>query len=225
MKKLFGIVAIAFLCFFGSVEAAWDRENLEKLFESQLIRLNERGCPIEITDALRAKKEEVISRALALSFSGGHVPLLPVITNKALTHDELMLLVRHLGWWGNSDLDQYSIYNHDGGKIPESLYYIFDVEDGRGTVGVSPHEAVLRIGTEKPSRLPLTMDETFALATHTDVLSSHFLWAARSYFSQPWLIPRIYFLDENGYAPHVSYSHFENAHKGFGTPSRAEDFK
>lgn len=66
----------------------------------------------------------------------------------------------------------------DTTDTPKRLYYIYDVEDGTATLGKEPEKVVQKI--EKEGRIPLTLCEIIALATHTSVLLHHGLWAADS---------------------------------------------
>ena len=61
---------------------------------------------------------------------------------------------------------------------PESLYWIYDVEIGKATIGKSVSDAKEIIASQK--RSPLIAIEVVSLCTLTNILGQHFVWAAGS---------------------------------------------
>ena len=152
------------------------RNNLEKLFDSQIAILKNRGVPQQVLEALQNKKSPVVDKASKMTIGAGNIPFIPVIKPSYLGYYGLMSLVR------NGAKDGYTYLNPslitDKVETPNGLYYIYDVEDGETMRGKSP-EAAEKLLKEQ-SRSPLTAAEVIALATHTDVLSRHFVDASGS---------------------------------------------
>jgi hypothetical protein len=116
----------------------------------------------------------------------GDIPFLPVIKPA------------HIGYYGlihmlpNAripiDVDRII----DRFSVPEDLYYIYSVDDGRRTMEKSPGNAEEYLKKYR-IRSALTIAETLALCIHTDVLSRHAVWALGSRkVGEPDTIPRIW---------------------------------
>ena len=99
-------------------------------------------------------------------------------------------------------------------EIPDEPYYIFDVEDGESTKGMSPEKAEKTFKSQR--RSALTAAEVMALATHTDVLSRHNLWASGSRCNAAVLVPSVWL---NGDRPGFSWSCTDSSFSECGSPS------
>lgn len=152
------------------------RNNLEQLFDSQIATLKSRGVPSQILEMLQSKKSMVVDKASSMTISNGNTPFLPVIKPNYLGYYGLMSLVRNGAKEGYSYLDPSVIT--DKVETPSGLYYIYDVEDGEALRGKSPETAEKLLKDNR--RSPLTAAEAIALATHTNVLSRHFVDATGS---------------------------------------------
>lgn len=151
-------------------------EDLGKLFDSQIQRLQDRGVPEQIVNRFLVMRDEVVHRASNMIIGIGNIPFIPVITLSVRGVYDLMAMV---------DEEKINVLITDRTTISDTVevpksffYYIYDVENGGSTIGKSPEEA-LKIFNEQ-DRSPLTVAEVSALAVHTDVLSKHYLIAAGS---------------------------------------------
>lgn len=164
------------------VAEAWQTQadlldELSDLFDSQIATLEERGVPGQITEALKVHKNDVVEYAAHMTISEGNIPFLPVIPIGDLGYYGLMDLVRSESEEnGLVFLRPYRVI--DQFKVPNHPYYIFNVEDGESTLGELPEDAEKIF--KQQNRSGLTAAESIALATHTDVLSKHSLWAVGS---------------------------------------------
>ena len=152
------------------------RNNLEKLFDSQIATLKSRGVPQQVLEALQDKKSAVVDNASKMTIGAGNTPFIPVIKPSYLGYHGLMSLVRNGAKEGYTYLNPSLIT--DKVETPNGLYYIYDVEDGETMRGKSPEAAEKLLKEQR--RSPLTAAEVIALATHTDVLSRHFVDATGS---------------------------------------------
>jgi hypothetical protein len=165
------------------------RKDLEKLFDSQIQTLKDRGCPEEIIELLTERRGSVLSRASKMTFEDGHIPIIPVIPRTYRSPYDLMAMVRNGNKQGYTYLNPTAIT--DKVETPDKPYYIFDVEDGKALLGKSPKEAEEIL--KKQSRSPLTVAEVMALTTHTDVLKEHCVWATGSrYGGSDRGVPAVY---------------------------------
>ena len=152
------------------------RNNLEKLFDNQIATLKDRGVPQQILGMLQDQKNTVVTKASNMTIGAGNTPFIPVIKPSYLGYYGLMSLVRNGAKEGYSYLNPALIT--DKMETPNGLYYIYDVEDGEAMRGKSPEAAEKLLKEQR--RSPLTAAEVLALATHTDVLSRHFVDATGS---------------------------------------------
>jgi hypothetical protein len=163
------------------------REDLEKLFDSQIQTLKDRGCPEQIVELLAEQKSSVLLKASEMTFEDGHIPFIPVIPRTYRSPYDLMAMVR------NGDKQGYTYLNPtaitDEVETPDKPYYIYDVEDGKALLGKSPEDAEKIL--KKQSRSPLTAAEVMALTTHTDVLKEHYVWATGSRYFGSDVVPDV----------------------------------
>lgn len=147
----------------------WNSRRLMHLFDRQIETLKSRGDALgTITEMLVKKKGVVLSQALNLKipYKEGLTPFIPVIPIGYLGIYGLADLVHYKKKHGYTYLEPRNVTNVV--TTPTSLYYIFWVEDGREYAGIKKGaRAVTANGSW------LTLSETLALGTHTDVLPSH----------------------------------------------------
>ncbi len=163
----------------GAVEAAQNelsrkakqmkRADMERLFDSQIETLKDRGCPEQILEALRNGKQKVLDHAQSITVADGNLPFAPVITPLYLGYHGIVAMVRNNGKSGYTYLDPRQISDEE--KVPTGLYYQFDVEDGANCLGKKPEVSDRDIRSEK--RLRSTAAEVVSIGTHTNVLSKH----------------------------------------------------
>ena len=150
-------------------ESKRKKEDLEKLFDSQIKKMIDRGCPLEIVNMLREQRDRVLQKVSEITIGKKHIPFLPVIPRTFLSIYTQMQMVRNGDKIGYTYLKPSEIT--DVVETPADPYYIFDVEDGEAMLGKSPQNAEKTI--KQQNRRGLTEVEVIALAIHTDVLSRH----------------------------------------------------
>lgn len=157
-------------------ESKVKKEDLEKLFDTQIQTLKDRGCPTVIIDMLREQRDDVLEKASEITFAKGHIAFLPVIPRTFLSIYTQMQMVKNGDKTGYTYLKPYEIT--DVVETPKDPYYIFDVEDGEAMLGKAPQDAEKAI-TQQNWR-GLTEVEVISLGIHTDVLSRHYVDAVGS---------------------------------------------
>jgi len=146
-------------------ESKRKKEDLEKLFDSQIKKMIDRGCPLEIVNMLREQRDRVLQKVSEITIGKKHIPFLPVIPRTFLSIYTQMQMVRNGDKIGYTYLKPSEIT--DVVETPADPYYIFDVEDGEAMLGKSPQNAEKTI--KQQNRRGLTEVEVIALAIHTDV--------------------------------------------------------
>ena len=164
------------------------RSDLEKLFDSQIATLKDRGVPEQIVEILQNQKGSVVKKASEMAIGDGNIAFLPVIPRSYRSPYDLMAMVRNGEKAGYTYLNPTQI--SDVVDAPQEPYYIYDVEDGSSTRGKSPEAAENILKQQK--RSGLTAAEVMALTTHTDVLSKHYVWAPGSRYESAVRVPVVY---------------------------------
>jgi len=142
------------------------KEDLEKLFDTQIKILKDRGCPAAvIIDMLQEQRDDVLQKASEIPIGKKHIAFLPVIPRTFLSIYTQMQMVRNGDKIGYTCLKPSEIT--DVVETPADPYYIFDVEDGEAMLGKSPQNAEKTI--KQQNWRGLTEVEVIALAIHTDV--------------------------------------------------------
>jgi len=171
------------------------RGDLEKLFDSQIATLKDRGCPEQILEGLKNGKAKVLNHVESITITEGNLAFTPVITPLYFGYHGIVSMVRYNGKSGYTYLDPRQITDVE--KVPTGLYYQFDVEDGTKCLGKKPETSDKLIQDEK--RLRSTAAEIVSIGIHTDVLSKHYMDAVGSrcesgrapslylYDGKPWL--------------------------------------
>ena len=175
------------------------RSDLEKLFDTQIATLKDRGVPAQIVEMLHNQKGQVVKKASEMNIGDGNIAFLPVIPRSYRSPYDLMAMVKNGGKAGYTYLNPTQI--SDVVNAPSEPYYIYDVEDGNSTRGKSPEAAEKILKQQK--RSPLTAAEVMALTTHIDVLSRHYVWAPGSRCESAVLVPFVYL--DNGDRPRLSW--------------------
>lgn len=103
----------------------------------------------------------------------GNISFLPFIPRIFRGLYDLMAMARNGSKVGYTNFSAAQIF--DMVNAPSELYYIYDVEDGRVTLGKSPKEAEKIFQSQIHSRLNIA--EVIALAVHINMPSKHFVWA------------------------------------------------
>ncbi len=164
------------------------RNELEKLFDSQMETLKLRDCPSAILEAFQDKRDEVLSTTIEMEIPKGNIPFIPVIPSSYVGIYTLMSMVRNKEKVGYTYLDPNEIINNE--ETPKNPYFIYDVEPGKETLGKSVEKAQEFI--KKQNRLCHIPDEDIAVCIHTDTLSDHHLWSTGSRVRQDDEVPFVY---------------------------------
>ena len=197
----------------ASAQVLEDRKRyLGQLFDSQMRTLEDRGCPKAIIEMLQKKRDEVLARATKMEIPEGNIPFLPVILRSYLGIYGLMPMVRNGDKAGFTYLDPNEIFDNE--SAPKEPYFIYDVEDGRATLGKSPEKAEEIIKGQ--SRLCHIPDEDIALAIYTNVLSDHYLWSTGSRYKDANDVPLVCLGDGR---PRLSWGSADDSHVRWGSAS------
>ena len=188
------------------------KEDLEKLFDTQIKILKDRGCPAAvIIDMLQEQRDDVLQKASEIPIGKKHIAFLPVIPRTFLSIYTQMQMVRNGDKIGYTYLKPSEIT--DVVETPADPYYIFDVEDGEAMLGKSPQNAEKTI--KQQNWRGLTEVEVIALAIHTDVLSRHHVDALGSRYGSDG-VPSLW-LDGDG--PRLGWGPLDNADDWWGAAS------
>ena len=182
------------------------------IFDEQIKRLNERGTPQGIINALSLKRRLVINVAYGLNLLPERIPFLPVIPQGKMSIGSQMQLIRYEQALGYSLLDEKLIHNIAG--VPSEPYYIFDIEDGRTFTDISPYAASALIKASRREWLVAT--EAIALCSHTDVLLRHFVDAMGSRYDH--IRKNVHIILE-GKTPRINYGFIYDSSPDWGTAS------
>ncbi|OGZ71895.1 MAG: hypothetical protein A2908_02370 [Candidatus Staskawiczbacteria bacterium RIFCSPLOWO2_01_FULL_38_12b] len=129
----------------------------------------------EVMDGFLRQRDRVTEKASTMVIGENNIPFLPVYTGRRID------MVRIGGKIGFEHIYTSAWINIVDAPLEHDRcieYYIFDIENGYSTLGKSPKDAHKILKTRL--RSPLTVDEIIALCIHTNVLSSHDVWAPGS---------------------------------------------
>ncbi len=182
------------------------------LFNSQMETFISCGCPLDIQEAFRDKRDKALGIAAKMDILKGHIPFVPVIPYSFMDIPKLMAMVKDDGKVGYTYLDPEKIF--DRLETPENLYFIYDVEDGKDMLGKSPEQAQKLV--KKQNRFCLTVAEVVALCVHTNLSSGYYMYCLGSYHNSLELVPGINFTI-SGHM--LGCYKIEAKDDGFGTPS------
>ncbi|MFH0819678.1 MAG: DUF5701 family protein [bacterium] len=189
-----------------------DKEELEMLFYNQWLMLKKRGCPKQILEFFNNQKNEVVSVASRISFTKGNLPILLVLPRTSLTIHTQMTMVRNGKIKGYTMIDPVGVFEMI--KTPSRPYYLFDVENGRETLGQSPEKAEKII--KKQRRLCSTEVEIINLALQTNVLKRHYLDATGCRYIDESKVPYLGMIKDK---PILHWYRLKNGHPFWGSPS------
>jgi len=201
------------------------KTNFDKLFDSQIKtlrsrlknrfgnRLSDRRIYIKVMDRFLSQRNAVMEKVSAIVIGENNIPFLPVYTGHPIN---MVLIGKKVGFthiYGSciNIVDTPIEYDY---RIE---YYIFDVENGFSTLGKSPKDAHKILKSQ--SRYPLTIDETIALCVHTNVLSSHDVWAVGS---RCWHVDSVPFIKAESFldaGPKLDKEDHEKSDDRRGSPS------
>ena len=193
------------------------RNSLNGLFDSQIAILENRNIPEQIIEILQKQRDSVLKKASKMVIGKGNIPFLPIITPIYLGYMGLMSKVWQgsgIGYVSYTSINPEAIA--DGFRTPDGLYYIYDVEAGKATMGKSPEEAVEIIFNEQ-SRSALTATEIINLCIATNVLWRRSVWAigSRSVINEK--MPIVFLDDHND--PVLACFHANYKNDRWGSPS------
>ena len=151
-------------------------EQLSKEFDRQVENLIQKGYPQvagvraeEFVKHIEPLKERIGELAtLEKETLDGRIPFVIVVKNDWVAAESAMPLVEIKGTPGSVGMypvEPKSFKPIEGLPIPSGMAYLLvDVDTGRETLNVTPHDALKRL--EQKNRSPLTIDEGIALVTH-----------------------------------------------------------
>lgn len=157
----------------------------ERLFDTQLQTLANRGCDDAIIKQLRTLRAKVIGETSQTTFNRGHIPFLPVIPTSSLHFSEQVRMIELEGrkgctWFAEDVLaaDKYSkepigsekrrfvgtpAHIRDADNPPNTPYYVINV-GVKAVPKLIPEKVEQQIKRDK--RFPLTGLEGISLALH-----------------------------------------------------------
>jgi len=154
----------------------WPLRRLTSLFDEQIQRLRERGCPERIIEILKRQRGAVVTKAGKIIFKDNHIPFLPIIPFDVLSPRTQMPMVRsqwkegrkHTEYRGSCLSDQLDPRRaRDLIETPKSPYYIFDVCSGLGAKKDYPGN--LKEVISKQGRSGFVSAELVAMGIHSDI--------------------------------------------------------
>jgi hypothetical protein len=149
---------------------------LRKEFGRQVENLLKKGYPKiasvraeNFTGYIEPLKERIGELAtLEQDLKAGRIPFVIVIKNDLVATAAAMprvIIKGQKGTVGMHPIEPKSFEPIEGLQIPTGLVYlVVDIDTGRETLNVTPHEALKKLQQE--NRSPLTIDEGVALVTH-----------------------------------------------------------
>lgn len=196
------------------------RNEFDKLFGLQLSRL-QRHCPGNVLDILENQKETVFEEVSSMQIGENNVPFLPVIPKLYYGIYGLMAMLTEWNCPGFSDIDDPSLlYDvvYDVKEIPQTPYYIFDVNKG---LHLEPNpDHVIEI-IRKEDRLRVTDAEAIALCLHARrLINKEPVFILGTYYEKEegrLLAPMILFEEEKG--PKLTLGSYGSTYSGCAFPS------
>jgi hypothetical protein len=149
---------------------------LSKEFDRQVGNLIQKGYPRvakvtaeELTKHIKLLKERIGELAIRESEAEGErIPFVIVIKSDWVAADIAMPLVDlggTKGFVGMHPVDSASFRPVKGLQIPDGMAYLLvDIDTGKGTLNITPDDALKII--QRENRSPLTIDEGVAVITH-----------------------------------------------------------
>ena len=166
---------------------SWSEIKLQHLFDMYIRRLKDRMQFPSHIECLQTQYPVVIERACSLNLDFSRIPFLPIFPRNLFASPfaaaEMMDkgMRKRLGMNGGYTFVLPELVT-DVVEVPEVPYFIFNIDDGDGTSGLSPNEAEESfIGSE---RRALTDMEIVALGMHSNTLSHANLYAAASCYDE-----------------------------------------
>ena len=147
-----------------------NKEQLMKLFDSQIGTLKDRGTPEQILKMFQSRRDLVLWKAVGMTFLEGATPFIPVIPLGYRGLYDLTTMIQKPNKAGDLfvKIDPGEI--HDIESVPRQPYYIYNVTVVASTGREETPTSVLELFAFR-GRSPLTIAEVIATATHTAILS------------------------------------------------------
>lgn len=162
---------------------SWSEIKLQRLFDRYIRRLKDRRLFPAHIECLQAQYPAVIERACSLNLDFSRIAFLPVFPRNLLASPlaaaEMMdkAMRKRIGLSGGYTFVLPELVA-DVVKVPEVPYFIFNIDKGYSTSGLSPDKA--EESFIENGRRGLTDMEIVALGMHSNILSHTNLYAARS---------------------------------------------
>lgn len=152
--------------------------SLPDLFESQLKRLADRGCPQDIVRMFECQREKVLENAASLHAASWYIPFLPVVPLSYLSvYSQMAMVIDGTGGRGSSDFPN-GYQAIDAVDTPGKPYYIFTVENGGAMLAKAPQDAERLV--DDLIRRGLITPEIISLCIHTKVLREYGVIAVKT---------------------------------------------
>lgn len=151
--------------------------NIERFFNWQTDNLEEDAFR-EIKKLLLRSKNLILNSTKNIGFENGNLPFLPVLSRRKFNIDLLIKKIKGGRFEGINSIHDTEIREKSAYSI-KSVYYIFDVETGRKTLGLHPAIAAEKIN--KTEKQCMNADEIISLGTHCNILKYRNIWAPESY--------------------------------------------
>lgn len=193
----------------------------EDVFEQRVEKLRTLGCPAFIINKLKAKKDEVVSKACALNIPDGRDSLIPVISSQYLTIYSQLEMINFNKISGETTLESSRIMNvlkkglsQNEGKIFDGVYFMLDIDEGTNTEKMTCAEADERIRAK--NRFPLTLEEVIALMLQQMEPPAYNMMAGGSRYEQNDRVP-FFTMEDN--KPWLKICFYNTIHPNSVTPS------
>lgn len=189
--------------------------DLEKFFDLQMRALLMNGCGVKIVATFMRAKKDVLEMATSIPISSpGNIPFVSVLQFSFTGGlHKLATLVRQDGRVGRASRESDNTRNI--GAVPSGPYFMFDVEDGSSTLGLTPIDADALIKRRK--RLRSTIAEVVSIGACTEMLQKmQYMYALASRTKSGNILS----LWADNHGPRIDCRPFDGgAHPRWGSPS------
>lgn len=165
----------------------WSEVQLQRLFGRYIRRLKNRKLFPEQIECLQAQYQAVMEKAHSMKVEASRIAFLPVFPRNllesplaaaAMMQNAMRKRIRMNGGYTFVMPELVT----DLTEVPDVPYFLFNIDTGSDTLGMSPDE-LLKV-FEEHGRRGLTDMEIVALGMHAYILSQANLYATQSFYDQ-----------------------------------------